>query len=161
MIFKGYSLSLSHAKRKIINLIIFQKIICIFVLIKPATVFSMDRIITYQKWKKVYEDKYALAFAYYSLLSSLNSLSLTERELQLLAFTAVKGNISYANVRDEFCRRYNTTSPTINNMISKLKKLHIFMKENGKIRVNPKLVINFDNDLTIEIKLQHDEDTSV
>ena len=128
---------------------------------KTSVIFYMDKLITYQRWRKSYEDKYKLAFAYYSLLSSLNSLSLTERELQLTAFTAVKGNISYANVRDEFCRRYNTTSPTINNMISKLKKLHLFVKENGKIRVNPKLVINFDRDVTIELKLQHGDNTSV
>ena len=127
---------------------------------KTSVYFYMDGIITYQKWKKAYRDKYDLAFRYYGLLSTLNSLSLTERELQLLAFTAVKGNISYANVRDEFCRRYNTTSPTINNMISKLKKLHVFIKDNGKVKVNPKLVINFERDLTIEIKL-HGDDTSV
>lgn len=121
----------------------------------------MDRIITYQRWKKQCEDKYQLAFKYYGLLSVLNSLSLTERELQLVAFTAVKGNISYANVRDEFCRRYNTTSPTINNMISKMKKLNVFTKENGKIKVNPVLVINFENNLKIEIKLLHGDDTSI
>jgi hypothetical protein len=121
----------------------------------------MDRVITYQRWKKQCEDKFAIALKYYGLLSILNSLSLTERELQLVAFTAVKGNISYANAREEFCRRYNTTSPTINNMISKLKKLSIFIKENGKIRVNSKLVLNFDNDLKIEIQLVHGDNTSV
>lgn len=121
----------------------------------------MDRAITHQRWKKQCEDKFDIALRYYGLLSVLNSLSLTERELQLVAFTSVKGNISYANVRDEFCRRYNTTSPTINNMISKMKKLHVFIKDNGKIKVNPLLVINFDNNLKIEIQLLHGDNTSI
>ena len=121
----------------------------------------MNRVITYQRWKKQCEDKFQIAFKYYQLLSAINSLSLTERELQLTAFTAVWGNISYANAREEFCRRYETTSPTINNMISKLKKLGIFVKENGKIRVNPKLVVNFENDLKIEIHIVHGGNTSI
>jgi len=43
-----------------------------------------DRI-TYQKLKKVTSDSYELARKYYGLLSVLNGLSLTERELQLVS----------------------------------------------------------------------------
>ena len=121
----------------------------------------MEKTITYQRWRKQCQDKFLIAYKYYALLSALNGFSLTERELQLLSFTAVKGNMSYANVREEFCRKYNSTTPTINNMISKLKKLSIFIKENGKIRVNPKLVLNFDNNIKIEINLEHGDNTSV
>jgi hypothetical protein len=60
-------------------------------------------------------------------------------------------------VREEFCKRYNSTSPSINNIISKLKKVGIFVKENGKVKVNPIIVIDFKNDLTLEIKLVHGE----
>jgi hypothetical protein len=73
----------------------------------------------------------------------------------LISFTAIKGNITYANVREEFCKKYKTTSPTINNIISKLKKLGIFIKETGKVKINPVIVIDFTKDLTLEIKLQH------
>jgi len=96
-----------------------------------------------------------LAMKYYSILSSINSLNLTEREIQLISFTAIKGNITYANVREEFCKTYNSTSPSINNIISKLKKVGIFIKENGKVKVNPIIVVDFRNDLTLEIKLVH------
>jgi len=100
-------------------------------------------------------DNYALAEKYYSILSAVNKLKLTEREIQLMAFTAVRGNMSYANIRDEFCRKYETTSPTINNMISKLKKMGIMIKDKGKIKVTPFIVMDFTKDFALFITLTH------
>jgi hypothetical protein len=108
-----------------------------------------------QRLKKDISSDMELAMKYYSVLSAINNLGLTEREIQLISFTAIKGNITYANVREEFCKTYNSTSPSINNIISKLKKVGIFIKENGKVKVNPIIVVDFRNDLTLEIKLVH------
>jgi hypothetical protein len=110
-----------------------------------------------QRLKKDVQTDIQLAEKYYSILSAINNLHLTEREIQLISFTAVKGNITYANVREEFCKTYNSTSPSINNIISKLKKVGIFIKENGKVKVNPIIVIDFKKDLTLDIKLVHGE----
>ena len=110
-----------------------------------------------QSLKKVIDTDIQLAEKYYSVLFTINNLHLTEREIQLIAFTAVKGNITYANVREEFCKTYNSTSPTINNIISKLKRLDIFIKENGKVKINPKICIDFKKDLMLNIKLVHEE----
>lgn len=110
-----------------------------------------------QRLKKEIDSDMELAMLYYNILSAINSLNLTEREIQLISFTAIKGNITYANVREEFCKTYNSTSPSINNIISKLKKVGIFVKENGKVKVNPIIVIDFKKDLTLEIKLLHGE----
>lgn len=110
-----------------------------------------------QRLKKTVSTDIELAIKYYSILSAINNLHLTEREIQLVAFTAIKGNITYANVREEFCKTYNSTSPSINNIISKLKKVGIFIKENGKVKINPIISIDFKNDLTLEIKLVHEE----
>jgi hypothetical protein len=109
-----------------------------------------------QRLKKDVSTDIELAIKYYSILSAVNNLHLTEREIQLISFTAIKGNITYANVREEFCRTYNSTSPSINNIISKLKKVGIFIKENGKVKVNPIISIDFTKDLTLEIKLLHE-----
>jgi len=108
-----------------------------------------------QKLKNKSEDKYLLAEKYYSILSAVNNLKLTQREIQLIAFTAIRGNISYANIRKEFCEKYDSTSPTINNIISKLKKLGIFIKDGTKVKVNPIIILPFDKDITLEIKLTH------
>ena len=110
-----------------------------------------------QSLKKVVDTDIQLAEKYYSILFTINNLHLTEREIQLIAFTAIKGNITYANVREEFCKTYNSTSPTINNIVSKLKRLGIFIKENGKVKVNPKIIIDFKKDLMLNIKLVHEE----
>ena len=112
--------------------------------------------IVVQRLKKIIDSEMELATKYYSILSAINNLHLTEREIQLISFTAIKGNITYANVREEFCKTYNSTSPTINNIISKLKKIGVFIKENGKVKVNPVIVIDFKKDLTLEIKLVHE-----
>lgn len=112
-----------------------------------------------QRLKKIVNSDMELAMTYYSILSAINNLHLTEREIQLISFTAIKGNITYANVREEFCKTYNSTSPSINNIISKLKKVGIFIKENGKVKVNPIIAIDFKKGLTLDIKLVHGETT--
>jgi hypothetical protein len=85
----------------------------------------------------------------------VNNLHLTQREIQLVAFTAIRGNISYANIRKEFCDRYNSTSPTINNIISKLKKINVLIKDGTKVKVNPVIILPFSLDVVLEIKLTH------
>lgn len=116
-----------------------------------------EKKIIVQRLKKDIDDKFMLAEKYYSILSAVNNLNLTQREIQLVAYTAVKGNITYANVREEFCKTYNTTSPTINNIISKLKKMGIFVKESGKVKVNPVITLDFTKDIVLEIKLTYGE----
>jgi hypothetical protein len=115
-----------------------------------------EKVIVVQRLKKNVQTNIQLAEKYYSILSVINNLGLTEREIQLVAFTAIKGNISYANVREEFFKTYNSTSPSVNNIISKLKKVGIFIKQDGKVRVNPVIVIDFSKDLTLDIKLEHE-----
>lgn len=111
-----------------------------------------------QELKKSLEDEYAVAQKYYSILSAINNLNLTKREIELVAFTAVKGTISYANSRAQFCEKYNTTTATINNIVSKLKKVGIFVKHLGKIKVNPIIVIDFKKNLNLVIRLVHNEE---
>jgi hypothetical protein len=108
-----------------------------------------------QKLRTQLTDSYSVAEKYYSLLSAVNNLGLTAREIQLIAFTAIKGNISYANIRAEFCEKYKSSPPTINNMISKLKRIGVFVKDGTKVKVNPVIVLNFDKDITLQINVTH------
>ncbi len=108
-----------------------------------------------QRLKNSVEDNYALAEKYYKILSAVNNLKLTQREVELIAFAAIKGNISYANIRKEFCEKYESTSAAINNIISKLKKMGIFVKDGTKVKVNPVIILPFDKDISLEIKLVH------
>ena len=116
-----------------------------------------EKKIIVQKFLRKIEDNYAMAEKYYSVLSTINNLKLTQREVQLVAFTAIRGNISYSSIREDFCKKYNSTSPTINNIISKLKKIGVFVKDGSKIKVNPVIILNFSNDITLEVKMEHNE----
>ena len=108
-----------------------------------------------QRLKTSIEDVIPMAEKYYRILSAVNELKLTKREIQLIAFAAIKGNISYANIRKEFCELYNSTSPAINNIISKLKKMGIFVKDGTKVKVNPIILLNFEKDIVLQITLTH------
>jgi hypothetical protein len=108
-----------------------------------------------QRLKTSVEDVIPMAEKYYRILSAVNDLKLTKREVQLIAFAAIKGNISYANIRKEFCEIYNSTSPAINNIISKLKKMGIFVKDGTKVKVNPIILLNFEKDIVLQITLTH------
>jgi hypothetical protein len=108
---------------------------------------------TVQKLEKTTRDNIHLAQQYYGILSSLNSLGLTEREIQLISYTAVRGSISFGTVREDFCKKYNSTFPTINNMVSKLKRMSIFVKEGKQIVVNPRISLDFSKPLILQITL--------
>lgn len=108
---------------------------------------------TIQKLAKTTTSKLELAQQYYALISALNSLYLTEREIQLIAFSAVRGSISYATVREEFCELYKSSFPTINNMVSKLKRNHILIKQGKQIVVNPRIALDFSKPLILQITL--------
>lgn len=114
-------------------------------------------MIVLQKLRKLESSNFDIAVKYYSLISVVNNLGLTEREIQLVAFVSVKGNISNDNVREEFVKKFNTSKPTINNIISKLKKLNIFVKENGKVKVNPLIVVDFTKDIVLQISISHEK----
>lgn len=96
-----------------------------------------------------------MAQRYYKLLSAMSKKGLSNREIQLMAFTAVKGNISYSTNREEFCSIYKSSSQTINNIISKLKKLGLLVKEGTKVKVHPTYLLDFNKDLILQIQLIH------
>jgi hypothetical protein len=41
-------------------------------------------------------------------------------------------------------------------MISHLKKLGVLVKDGGKIKVNPLIILDFDTDIKLEINLVHE-----
>jgi predicted transcriptional regulator len=106
-----------------------------------------------QKLKRIIPKEMEKAYMYYALLSVVNSLSLSERELQLVSFAATKKHISYMEYKKEFCSLYGSSLPTVHNMISKLTRMGIFVRENKKVKVNPKIVLPFEEDIILQISL--------
>ena len=116
-----------------------------------------QQTIVVQRLKRAEKNIFDIAEKYYSLLSVINNLKFTERETQLIAFTAIKGNISYKHLREEFCQKHDTTGPTINNIISKLKRIGVLVKDGSKVKVNPVIILNFNKDVKLEIILTHEQ----
>jgi len=110
-----------------------------------------------QRFNKDLSTELEIAKRYYSIVSVMGDLELTEREIQLVAFTAIKGNISYSSNREEFCKEYNSSSPTINNIISKLKKKNLLIKDSGKIKVNPRILLDFNQEITLILNFKKNE----
>jgi|SRR6185436_15261899 len=113
----------------------------------------IDRKIIVQRLKRNESSALDVAIRYYTILSAINGLKLTERELQLIAFLAIKGNISYSTNKKEFCSLYKSSAQTISNIIGKLKKLGILVKEGFKIKVNPAILLNFEKDIVLQTTL--------
>lgn len=113
----------------------------------------MENKPTNQRFKKIEVTSLDRAIRYYTILSALNDLKLTEREVQLIAFTAIKGNITHPKNKEEFCELYKSSTATINNMISRLKGIHILLRDNNKIKVNPQVILDFDKNNSILINL--------
>ena len=89
---------------------------------------------------------------YYGILSVLNDLHLTPRDIQLLTFIVLKGSLVN---KEEFYSLYDTTSATLNNSISKLKKIGMLVKPNKDIIINPLISPDFSNGINLHLQLRH------
>jgi len=54
-----------------------------------------------------------------------------------------------------FCEMFDSTKASIANSITDLYKGHFLIKEGGKVKVHPQLVLNFENDISIRLNLIH------
>lgn len=106
-----------------------------------------------QKIRKTYDSPLTVAMTYYGMISTLNNLKLTKREVELLAFTATRGGVVNGGTRAEFVARFKSSKATVNNMVSDLQEIGLLVKNSGKISVNPRLLLDFSQPLTIQIQL--------
>ena len=108
-----------------------------------------------RKVQRIENSPFDIAKRYYTIVSAIGEFNWTEREIQLIAFTAIKGNISYKDVKEEFCKTYNSSSATINNIVSKLKQKMFLIKDGSKVRVHPSLIQDFNSNIVIITSLSH------
>ncbi len=115
--------------------------------------------ITLQKIKLQKQQPIETAQRYYKILSAVSDTPLTTRDIQLLAFTAIHGDIIYK--RDEFCKEFKCSLYTAYNIISKLKKMGLLIKKSGtsKVMVHPSYKVDFTKDLIVQITIPNGEAT--
>lgn len=100
-----------------------------------------------------------VAEKYYSILSVINDLKLTPREIQLFAFMGTKGSISSGGAKEQFIQHYGSSEATIDNMVCKLSKKGYIIKEKDKHKLHPALsTVNFQYTLSLSLTLSTPKD---
>lgn len=113
----------------------------------------MSDLIIQKLPKKEFEKPIDKAINYYSILSAFYQMKLQRREIELLAFTAVRGTITPLPARNEFVAQFKTSLATIENIKGKLIKMGLLIKDGEMYRVNPAIAPQFDKPITLQINL--------
>lgn len=111
-----------------------------------------------QRLEKELNGKLEKAIAYYSILSALNSLKLPKRQIELLAFTAIRGTITPMSARKEFIETFKSSLNTIENMKGKLTEKGLMINDNGMYKLNPQIDLDFSKPLMLGIMLKAKDD---
>lgn len=115
----------------------------------------MSEDIVIQKIRKKYSTPVEVAMKYYSVLSVLNNLNLTEREVQILAFTVNRGTISSGGAKESFFQMFGSTRASLGNMLGHMIKRGLLVKIDNRITVNPVLKLDFEKSLILQITLRN------
>lgn len=106
-----------------------------------------------QKIKTTDSTDYSRARKYFATISSLNSLSLSNMELNLLAFVATTGCISNSDNKQSFCTKFDSTKYSVNNTIHQLKKKGFLVKAENKVNIPKQLALDFSSPIILQITL--------
>src|SRR5690349_18467013 len=93
--------------------------------------------------KKSFNNKIKAGITWFKFIAAINDIKLTSRELELLSYTNYRGTISSIQAKEEFCKIFNSSTGTINNMIGPLIEKKLLIKSNSKIKINPTLKVDF------------------
>jgi hypothetical protein len=99
------------------------------------------------------DNKFDFFKRYFGAIAALNNISLTKREMDLICFTAINRDISSGGKKEEFIKKYGSSTQTIFNMLPILKKKGFFTTLNKKVVINPKLITTLDN-IEINVRIE-------
>lgn len=114
-----------------------------------------------QKLAKTVKTEIDKAIIYYGILSVLNGLGLTKKQIQLLAFTAVRGTITPLAAREEFATMFNSSLNSIENLKSKLVIKGLLVRVGGMHRVFSPIELDFSKNVVLQVKLKTNEGSRV
>lgn len=108
-----------------------------------------DKQVIVKTIKKSYDDVIKAGITWFKFIAAINDIQLTKRELELLAFINTRGTISSIQAKEDFCELFETSKATVSNMISRLLKKRLLIKEKNKTKINPALKVDFNNDFVV------------
>lgn len=103
-----------------------------------------------------------IAVKYYSIMSTLNDLNIPARQIQLLAFTAIRGTITPMSAREEFVKMFSSSLNSLENMKGILYKRKLLVIQNRMYKVNPSILPDFTQDkyiFQISINLMNEDNS--
>lgn len=106
-----------------------------------------------QRLRKTVPSNIDKAIKYYQVLSVLNNLDLTHKQVELLAFTSVRGTITSPSARKEFVEIFDSSLASLENIKRKLKKKGWLVEVDRRYHVNPKANLDFSKDILLQINL--------
>lgn len=96
-------------------------------------------------FKRKKQDKKDVAVTYFQLLSAFNNLKLSDGEIKLLAHIALNRGIVSGSCKMSYVDKYESTIPSVDNTISKLKKKKLLLKKGSSVVLNPMITLDFNN----------------
>ena len=114
----------------------------------------------FQRIARSCKTEFEIARKYYLILFGVNDIHLTKSELDLVAFSAVNGTLSTPPIKQQFSEEFGIPTASIYNMIGKLKKLQIIIKDTEhKYRINPIILPDFalHTDIVLVIKMNRED----
>ncbi len=106
-----------------------------------------------QKLQKKLPSNIEKAIRYYSILSIVDDINLTRKQVELLAFTSVRGTITSPSARREFVEMFDSSLQSLQNIKNQLKKKGWLIEVDKKHRVNPRVNLDFSKDIFLQINL--------
>lgn len=107
-----------------------------------------------QKIQKSVESDIEKAIKFYSVIFALNNIKLPQKQLCLLAFTAVRGSITSPAARAEFIKIFGSSLASLENMKQELVKSGLLVKVDRKYKINSQIALDFSKDILLQINLK-------
>lgn len=101
--------------------------------------------------KKYFNSDLEIAVKYFQITNDLNNFKWSPLEINLLAFLSSGETLSTGGKKERFCSLFNVAKDSVYNASSQLVKKHFLIKEEGKIKIHPQLLIK--TPLTLQICL--------
>lgn len=98
-------------------------------------------------------DEIELAVKYFSFFFAINNYDIPQKEIELLAFTVVRGTITPKPAREEFVERFGGSIAYVENLKGELVKKGFLIKTKGKHRAQPWLCLDFSKKTVIKLIL--------
>ncbi len=104
-----------------------------------------------QKFKRTLSPKERVK-RYYIVLTAFNDIHLSSQQLELLVFIVEKKLLT-TETRREFAALHNTTTGTVDNLVSRLKKLGMLEDTSEGLAINPYAMPPIDRTIQLQIEL--------